>query len=88
MTEKQIYRRMCEAFNSHFLKYENEAEWWGNDDIHVWACSIPSLGIDVKMELNEELKRIHFFVRNTILNKKDFSYIDDANWEPRQIWTW
>ena len=54
MTEKHIKRRMDEAFDSHYKQYEIEAEWYGNDDSHIWVFDIPSKQITVKMEINEE----------------------------------
>ena len=58
LTEKQIKRRMDEAFESHYMQYEIEAEWYGIEDSHVWVFDIPSKQITVMMELNEEAKRI------------------------------
>lgn len=88
MNEKQIYRRMNEAFEAEFSKYEYEAAWWGNDDLHIWVFTLPSLGIDIKMELNEEVKQVRFYVRDTIPNKRNYSYVDNANWKSRQSWSW
>ena len=88
MKEKQITQKLNEAFTSEFSAYLNEAEWWGNDDVRVWAFSLPSLGIDIRMELVEEKRQVQCFERNTLPGKKDYGTVDDRNWKLRQIWTW
>ena len=60
MTEKQMYRRLNEAFESDYKMYESEAEWYGDDDPHIWRFEIPSLEVRVRMTLEEENKRVVF----------------------------
>ena len=63
MTEKQIYRRMSEAWNELYSQYEDEAEWYGDDNSHIWRCDIPSKGITIKMEMDEKKKIIKIYER-------------------------
>lgn len=63
MTEKQIYRRMSESWDELYSQYDDEAEWYGNDDSHIWMCDIPSMKITVKMEMDEKHKTIIIYER-------------------------
>ena len=58
MTEKQIRKRLEDCFMSEYGRYDEEAEWWGDDDPHIWRCDIPSLRVGVRLTLIEEDKRI------------------------------
>ena len=82
MTEKQIKRRMDEAFDSHYKQYEIEAEWYGNDDIHIWVFDIPSKQITVKMEINEETKRIKI-CEAQLEKQSDYRYVRETEWKTR-----
>lgn len=87
MTEKQIKRRMDEAWESHYKSYENEAEWYGIDDDHIWVCDIPSKQITVKMELNEAAKRIK--ISEAVLEKQcDYSHLRETEWRTRGYYSW
>ena len=87
MTEQQIKRRMDEAFDSHYRKYEIEAEWYGNDDSHIWVFDIPSKQITVKMEINEEAKRIKI-CEAQLEKQSDYRYIRDTEWKIRGYYSW
>ena len=87
MTEKQIKRRMDEAFDSHYKQYEIEAEWYGNDNSHIWVFDIPSKQITVKMEINEEAK--HIKICEAQLEKQsDYRYVRETKWKVRHYYSW
>lgn len=87
MTEKQIKRRMDEAWESHFKEYDLEAEWYGNDDPHVWVCDIPSKNITVKMELKEKSKDV--VISMTHLEKQsDYSCVRETEWQVIGHYSW
>ena len=48
MTEKQIYRRMNEAYES-FYGDRDEDEWYGDDNPKVWRFYRPSRDLRVKL---------------------------------------
>ncbi len=48
MTEKQIYRRMNEAYES-FYGDRDEDEWYGDDNSKVWRFYRPSRDLRVKL---------------------------------------
>ena len=87
MTEKQIKRRMDEAFDSHYKQYEIEAEWYGNDDSHIWVFDIPSKQITVKMEINEESKRIKI-CEAQLEKQSDYRYVRETEWKTRGYYSW
>lgn len=87
LTEKQIKRRMDEAFESHYMQYEIEAEWYGIEDSHVWVFDIPSKQITVMMELNEEAKRIKI-CEAQLEKQSDYRYIRDTEWKIRGYYSW
>ncbi len=87
MTEKQIKRRMDEAWELHYKQYEMEAEWYGNDDDHIWVCDIPSKQITVKMVLIEESKRVSIY--ETPLKKQNrYDYVRETEWKVRSHYSW
>lgn len=87
MTEKQIKRRMDEAWETFYKPYEMEAEWYGNDDSHIWICDIPSRQVTVKMELNEEHKDIVIY--ETPLEKQSrYDYVRETEWEVVHHYGW
>lgn len=87
MTEKQIKRRMDEAWELNYKQYEMEAEWYGNDDAHIWVCDIPSKQITVKMVLNEKTKSISIY--ETSLEKQlRYDYVRDTEWKIRSHYIW
>ena len=87
MTEKQIKRRMDEAFDSHYKQYEIEAEWYGNDDSHIWVFDFPSRQVTVKMELNEEYKDIVIY--EAPLEKQNrYDYIRETEWKVVHHYGW
>lgn len=87
MTEKQIKRRMDEAWELCYQQYDMEAEWYGGDDDHVWVCDIPSLNITVKMELQEEFKRVK--ISEAILEKqRRYDYVRETEWKLRSYYGW
>ena len=87
MTEKQIKRRMDEAFDSHYKQYEIEAEWYGIDDSHVWVFDIPSKQITVKMEINEEAKRIKIYEAQ-LEQQSDYRDVRETEWKTRGYYSW
>lgn len=87
MTEKQIKRRMDEAWELHYKQYNMEAEWYGIDDDHVWVCDIPSKQITIKMVLNEESKRVSIY--EAVLQKQNrYDYIRETEWQIRGYYNW
>lgn len=60
MNEKQIYRRMNEAYESEYGDRVDD-EWYGDDDYKVWRFYRPSEHLEVKMIMVEECKRIDIF---------------------------
>lgn len=87
MTEKQIKRRMDEAWESHYKQYEMEAEWYGNDDPHVWVCDIPSKQVTVKMEMNEKYKDIVIY-EAPMQKQNDYRYVRETEWKVRSHYSW
>lgn len=87
MTEKQIKRRMDEAWEMCYKPYDMEAEWYGSEDDHVWVCDIPSLNITVKMELQEEYKRV--VISEAVLEKqRRYDYVRETTWKVRSYYGW
>lgn len=86
-TEKQIKKWMDEAWELHYKQYEMEAEWYGNEDSHVWVCDIPSKQITVKMELSEEHKDIVIY-EAPLQKQSDYRYVRDAEWQVRSHYSW
>lgn len=87
LTEKQIKRRMDEAWELHYKQYEMEAEWYGIEDDHVWVCDIPSKQITVKMELDEEYKDIIVY-EAPLQKQSDYRYVRDTEWKVRSHYSW
>ena len=87
MTKKQIKRRMDEAWEICYKPYDMEAEWYGNEDDHIWVCDIPSLNITVKMELQEDFKRVK--ISEAVLEKQsDYRYVRETEWKSRSYYGW
>lgn len=87
MTEKQIKRRMDEAWELLYKPYEMEAEWYGNDDNYIWVCDIPSRQVTVKMELNEEYKDIVIY--EAPLEKQNrYDYVRETEWKVVHHYGW
>ncbi len=87
MNEKQIKRRMDEAWETHYKQYDMEAEWYGTDDNHIWVCDIPSKQITVKMELCEETKMIT--ISEAIMEKQNgYNYVRETEWQIRSRYSW
>lgn len=88
MTEKQIYKRMNEAWDcSCFARHDDEAEWYANPDDKIWVCDIPSLDITVKMELSEEYNDV--IIYQAPRNKQSsYDYIRDEEWEVISHYSW
>ena len=57
MTEKQIYRRMSEAYET-FYGDKNEDEWYGEDDATIWKFYRPSEKLYVMMKIYPKEKRV------------------------------
>lgn len=87
MTEKQIKRRMDEAWETHYSPYEMEAEWYGLDDDHIWVCDIPSKQITVKMELDEDTKRVTIY-EAALEKQSDYRYVRETEWKVRSRYSW
>ena len=60
MTEKQIYRRMNEAYESDY-GYRDEDEWYGEDNSKIWRVYRPSIGYEIKLQMVEEYKRVDIY---------------------------
>ena len=87
MTEKQIKRRMDEAWEAHYIEHDMEAEWYGTDDSHIWVCDIPSKQITVKMEMNEQQKRIK--ISETLMEKQGrYDYVRETEWKVIGYFEW
>ena len=71
MNEKQIYRRMNEAYETLFGD-RDEDEWYGDDDPKIWRFYRPSKDLEVKMVMDEENKRIAVY--------KDHKYSGNYSW--------
>ena len=87
MTEKQIKRRMDEAWEMLYKPYEMEAEWYGNDDSHIWVCDIPSRQVTVKMELNEEYKDVVIY-EAPLEKQSRYDYVRETKWEVVHHYSW
>lgn len=87
LTEKQIKRRLDEAFESHYMQYEIEAEWYGIENSHVWVFDIPSKQITVMMELNEEAKRIKI-CEAQLEKQSDYRVVRETEWKIRGYYSW
>ncbi len=71
MNEKQIYRRMNEAYETLFGD-RIEDEWYGDDDPKIWRFHRPSEDLEVKMIMDEENKRIAVY--------KNHKYSGNYSW--------
>lgn len=60
MTEKQIYRRMNEAYENEYGD-KLEDEWYGDESPKIWRFHRPSEDLEVKLEMVEERKRVDIF---------------------------
>ena len=87
MTEKQIKRRMDEAWEMFYKPYDMEAEWYGNDDSHIWVCDIPSQNITVKMEIDETEKRIKICEAD-LKKQSRYDYVRETEWKVRHYYGW
>ena len=87
MTEKQIKRRMDEAWELHYSSYDAEAEWYGLDDPNIWVCDIPSKQITVKMVLIQESKRVSIY-EAPLQKQSGYNYVRDAEWKVRSHYEW
>lgn len=87
MTEKQMKRRMDEAWELHYKEYEMEAEWYGTNDFKIWVCDIPSKEITVKMVLDETAKRVSIY-EAPLEKQSRYDVVRDAKWEIRSHYSW
>lgn len=87
MTEKQIKRRMDEAWEWHFKGFEDEAEWYGIEDDHVWVCDIPSKQITVKMELIEEYMDVVVYIA-PLQKQRDYRHVRETDWQEIGHYSW
>ena len=87
MTEKQIKRRMDEAWESYYEQYEIEAEWYGINDDHIWVCDIPSKKVTVKMELHEESKRVEI-LEAALKKQNGYNYVRKTEWRTIGYYSW
>lgn len=71
MNEKQIYRRMNEAYETLFGD-RDEDEWYGDDDPKIWRFYRPFKDLEVKMVMDEENKRITVY--------KNHKYSGNYSW--------
>ena len=58
MNSRQIYNRLNQAFERDYKQYEDVAEWYGEDDEHIWRFHIPSRNVTVMLTLEEANKRV------------------------------
>lgn len=77
MTEKQIFRRMSEAYET-FYGDKDEDEWYGEDDATVWRFYRPSEKMYVKMKIIPERKCVDIYE----------SYNSWANRQTRGAYSW
>ena len=87
MTEKQIKRRMDEAWELYYKEHENEAEWYGNDEPNVWVCDIPSKKITVKMVLIEDKKRVSIY-EAPLEMQSSYEHVRETEWKARSHYKW
>ncbi len=87
MTEKQKYRRLDEAWESHYGNYSSEAEWYGINDDNIWICDIPSKQIMVKLELKEEYKDVCVFIA-PMEKQSGYNYIRETEWQLVGHYSW
>lgn len=86
-SEKQIKRRMDEAWESHYAGYDSEAEWYANPQPNIWVCDIPSKQITVKMVLHEDLKRVSIY-EAPLKEQARYDVIRDTEWRIRGHYSW
>lgn len=82
MTEKQIIRRMNEAYE---IKYGEavEDEWYGEDSPEIWRFHRPSKKLEVKMVLEQQNKRVNCYEiqnPNKIILEEDWKYRGSYSW--------
>ena len=63
MTEKQIFKRMNEAYEQIYGDCI-EDEWYGNDSPTIWRFHRPIIHLEVEMVMDIEAKRIDLFERH------------------------
>ena len=87
MTQKQKTKLMNEAWECHYKHYDMEAEWYGLDDDYIWVCDIPSLNVTVKMELDEDAKRVTIY--EAVLEKQyRYDSVRETEWKVRSRYSW
>ena len=67
MTEKQIFRRMNEAYEIEYGE-DSSDEWFGEDSPEIWRFYRPSKETEYKMVMDQPNKKVNFFYK-----KKDDS---------------
>ena len=78
MNSRQIYNRLNQAFESDYKQYEDEAEWYGEDDEHIWRFHIPSINVTVMLTLEEANKRV--VIAETIPPNTVYKVVGNYSW--------
>jgi len=86
-SEKQIKRRMDEAWESHYAGYDAEAEWYVNPQPNIWVCHIPSKQITVKMVLFEDRKCVSIY-EAPLQKQARYDVVRNAEWKIRGHYSW
>lgn len=73
MTEKQIYRRMNEAYEN-FYGDRDEDEWYGDDDPKVWRFYRPSSDLRVKLVMVDKRVEVYEKVGDGYLKVGNYSW--------------
>ena len=73
MTEKQIFKRMSQAYADVYGDY-SEDEWYGDDSPTIWRFHRPSTNLDAKLVMNEKAKRIDLFEKQNDEYRKTGNY--------------
>lgn len=76
MTEKQITRRMTEAYQLKYGEDDND-EWYGEDTCEIWRFRRPSKNLEVKLVIDVENKRINVYEKH---NNEEYHYTGNYKW--------
>ena len=80
MNEKQIYKRMNQCYENEYGNYDDEAEWYGSDDIKEWMFYIPSKRTYVMLKMEEENKEIRIFETKEEARDKAWKRVGIYSW--------
>ena len=77
MTEKQIFKRMNDAYVNEYGDDDFD-EWYGDDSPEIWRFYRPSEETEYKMVMDQPNKKINYFYKTK--NDEDFHRSGCYSW--------